>query len=488
MQLAEESISYEYEGLLAAQPKTWDLLTELQSQHFLSPDRLEALRPLIMTIRGQVAAERDLRDPPAKLQPLLSGFIDLPQQLLDTHRRKGEESELGRVMAISNLLREETDRIILLGTGGSYLGPKALFDALCHAYHNELPSTTRLGKPRIYFEGNSLDNDSLQDLLELFENVCVDPELAAERWGVILISKTGDPLETSTTYRILRTEAARYYGSRSERLKRLLVPVTGPSGKLRGLCKADGYQDNEILTFPENVGSRYAVFTPAGLLPAATMGLDVRALLIGASTITRRFLEEPFERNPVLQFAAINHLLHEELGKSIRVMAVWDKRLESVGGWYAQLLSESLGKHGRGPTPVTTVQTRDQSSSGQQLREGSRDKLVNHLVVKASRHAGIQVGMADHNEDDLNTIARKTFPEMQEAALHMMQHTLCSTARPTANIVLPVVSEHTLGQLMQMLMLATVVEARLMGVNPYSRAGTDTFEQQVHASLRPETK
>src|SRR5205085_1704550 len=166
--------------------------------------------------------------------------------------------------------------------------------------------------------------------------------------------------------------------------------------------------DDEILTIPENIGGRYSVFTAAGLLPAALMGLDVRAILLGAAAMTRRFLEEPFERNPVLQYAAVNYLMTEELNKPIRVLAAWSKKLEGLGLWYDQLLAESLGKQGRGPTPLTVVQTRDLHSRGQQHQEGTRDKLVNNLYVKGTKHAPIQIGMADRNEDDLNSLARKT--------------------------------------------------------------------------------
>src|SRR5262249_37268225 len=153
-------------------------------------------------------------------------------------------------------------------------------------------------------------------------------------------------------------------------------------------------------TIPDNVGGRYSVFTPVGLLPAAIMGLDVRALLLGAAAMTRRFLEEPFERNPVLQFAALNYLMSEEMGKPIRVLAVWSKKLEALGLWYDQLLAESLGKQNRGPTPLTVVQTRDLHSRGQQHQEGTRDKVINNLVVKTPRTPPVTIGMAEHNQDD----------------------------------------------------------------------------------------
>src|SRR5262249_840508 len=159
-------------------------------------------------------------------------------------------------------------------------------------------------------------------------------------------------------------------------------------------------------------GGRFSVFTPAGLLPAATIGLDVRALLLGASVMTRRFLEEPFERNPILQYAAVNYLMSEQLGKPIRVLAVWSKKLEALGLWYDQLVAESLAKQGRGPTPLTIVQTRDLHSRGQQHQEGTRDKVINNLVVNSPQTVPIPVGMSDHNEDGLNALNRKGLPDI----------------------------------------------------------------------------
>jgi glucose-6-phosphate isomerase len=484
MQLPDENIEYQYARLLAPPAESWTPLAELQAKHLLSDDRVEQMKAKLNTVRGQVAAERELQNPPPKLQPLQAGLINLPQNTLDNFRRKGDASELGRTLRLAQRLKENTDRVVVLGIGGSYLGAKALFDALCHGYHNELPAKMRMGKPRIYFEGNNVDNDALAELLEVLENTCVDPEIAEERWGAIVISKSGGTLETAAAYRAVRAEMTKFYGPKSDWLKQLLVPVTGPKGKLRDLAKAEGIADDDILTIPDDVGGRYSVFTPVGLLPAAVMGLDVRALLLGAATMTKRFLEEPFDRNPVLQFAAVNHLMAEEQGKTTRVMAVWSKKLESVGFWYDQLLSESLGKNNRGATPVTSVYTRDLHSRGQQHQEGTRDKVINNLVVRQAKHQAIAVGMSDRNEDDLNQFSRKGLPDLLDAAFRGTNQAYADAARPTADIVLPGVNEHVIGQLLQMLMIATVVEGRLMGTNPYGQPGVEAYKRNMMSLLK----
>lgn len=484
MQLPDEAIDFNYSGVLLPHAEAWTPLAELQSRHYLRPERIEQIKPQLMQVRQQVASERTMQNPPPRLRPLDSGFIDLPGKLLEAYRKKGDASELGRILAAANRLKDQVDRVVVLGIGGSYLGARALFDALAHTYHNELPDRMRMGRPRLYFEGNNVDNDALQDLLDLLENTCVDPNLREERWGAVVISKSGGTLETAAAYRVVRNELARYYGNSPETIRKYVVPVTGPAGKLNDLSAKDGFPPEEILRIPDGVGGRFSVFTAVGLVPAAIIGLDVQALLLGAASMTQRFLSEPFERNPVLQYAAINYLMETDLGKDTRVMAVWSKKLEALGWWYDQLLSESLGKQGVGPTPITVVQTRDLHSRGQQHQEGTRDKLVNNVFVKGTRHAPIAVGMADRNEDDLNQFARKTIPNILEAAHQGTNQAYAEAARPTTDLVLPALSEHVMGQVMQMLMLATVVEGRLLGVNPYGQPGVEAYKKNMVQILK----
>lgn len=489
MQLPDEAITYQYQGLLAPPVEEWTPAAELRAQHFVSPAALRDLMPRILQVRSQVATERELKQVPPELYPLHAGFIDLPQKTLDQFRRQADTSALGRLLALATRLREQVDRVVLLGIGGSYLGARALFDGLKSAYHNELPPENRLNVPRIYFEGNNADNDAFQELLDLLQTVCVDPDMRQERWGVVVISKSGATLETAVAYRTIRRELAEYYGSNSPWLTQVIVPITGTRSKLRDLCKSQGFSDDDILTIPDDVGGRYSVFTAAGLLPAAVMGLDVRALLLGAAAMTRRFLEEPFERNPVLQYAAINYLVTTQQHKPVRVLSIWSKKLEAVGLWYDQMLAESLGKQGQGATPITAVQTRDLHSRGQQHQEGTRDKVINNLIIRTPRQPAIALGMSDRNEDDLNQFNRRTFPEILSAAHRGMSQAYYDAARPTADLIMPTVSEHTMGQLLQMLMLATVVEGRLMGINPYGQPGVEIYKKNMHTFLtnvRPE--
>lgn len=186
----------------------------------------------------------------------------------------------------------------------------------------------------------------------------------------------------------------------------------------------------------------------------------------------------------MLQFAVVNYLMTEEHHKPLRVLSVWSKKLEALGWWYDQLVAQGLGKKGRGPTPVTVVGTRDLHARGQQHQEGPRDRVINNLIVKNPKAVPILVQMADHNEDELNQYNRKGLPDIMSATLHGANQAYHEVARPTADLVLPALSEHTMGQLMQMLMLATVVEGRLMGVNPYGQSGVEVYKRHRRELLK----
>jgi glucose-6-phosphate isomerase len=176
--------------------------------------------------------------------------------------------------------------------------------------------------------------------------------------------------------------------------------------------------------------------------------------------------------------------MNEEMHKPVRVLSVWSKKLGALGRWYEHLAAESLGRQGRGPTPLTAVQTRDLPARGQQDLEGQRDRVINNLVVRSVKSAPISVQMADHNEDELNIYARKTLADLTTAALRGANQAHYDAARPTADMVVPALSEHTVGQLMQMLMLATVVEARLLGVNPYGQPAAEVYKRHMHEALK----
>ncbi|HUG90632.1 MAG TPA: glucose-6-phosphate isomerase [Planctomycetaceae bacterium] len=467
----------------------------------LEPELWERVEPQLLAARQDVIADVVLWNSggpvPESKQPLDAGFIELPMRLLDDCRQRGPLSLAGRIETVAARLREAVDRFVVLGIGGSYMGARALFEALCHRYHNELPRDRRSGVPRVYFEGNNLDNDTLSDLLALladsdrrtdFQSVRPGDDAAAgrtgspscgveDRWAMAVISKSGGTLETAAAFRLLRRALEAECGPDSDEVRQRIVPVTGETGRLRDLAVARGYSD--VFPIPDGVGGRFSVLTAVGLLPAAVMGLDVVALLQGAADMTERFANDPFGDNPVLDYVAVCHLFEKHHGMKIRLFSTWGARLEALGLWYDQLLSESLGKQERGATPITVVNTRDLHSRGQQHQEGRRDKLITNVFVQSPSRAPLALPAFDSDEDRLNQHAGKTLPQFLSAAFEGTNRAYAADRRPTADIVLPKLDEYALGQLFQMLMLATVVEGRLIGVNPYGQPGVEAYKRNM---------
>ena len=320
-----------------------------------------------------------------------------------TIRRKGDASDAGphheprrtRSARAGRPRRHPRHRRLVPGGAAALRGPAQQLSQRAAA--RDAP-----GAPRIYFEGNNVDNDALQELLDLLQITCVDPEQREERWGVIVISKSGGTLETAVALPDLPARGGRV-------LRPALATAAGAdradhradTGSCANLCQADGYTDEDILTIPDDVGGRFRVLTPVGLLPAAVMGLDVRAMLLGAAAMTRRFLEEPFEHNPVLQYAAVNYLMATQC--TSRSASCRSGRRSSKR-WACGTIScsaESLGKHG--PRPDAVDDGADARSalarpaaSGRGARQDHQQPRREELpAADHDRHGGPQRGRAE---------------------------------------------------------------------------------------------
>lgn len=485
--IPNEWLRYDYQGALAGADEDPEIAA-LREKWCLGPSALESVREDLENARQRTLNDlillrfgREPSEDASDQGPLDAGFIDQPESLLEEYKEKGDDSEIGRIERVADYLREHVDRVLILGIGGSYMGPRALFDALCDRYHNERSRDEREGVPRIYFAGNNFDNDGLGSLLELLEIHATNPAEVADRWAVLVASKSGGTLETQAAFRLVLRAAESYYTGEEDLLRRLVVPITGAEGKLRELAESFGCRD--VFTVPEDIGGRFSIFTPVALLPAAVMGLDIVALLEGADVMTRRFRDQPVGENPVLDYVGVSHLMEKQRQASIRVLSTWSSQLEAAGLWYDQLLSESLGKKEQGATPITAVNTRDLHSRGQQHQEGRRDKLITNVVVLRSRRAPMRIGQSSYDEDGLNRFEREEIPDLMSAACKGTNRAYWESARPTTDIVLSRCDEFALGQLFQMLMLATVVEGRLIDVNPYGQPGVEAYKKHMNAIL-----
>jgi glucose-6-phosphate isomerase len=462
------AITYDYSGLIAA-----DDAPAFGRQTGLVAADLKWLAPRLEATRQEMLANLALYEKggpiPWEKQPLDAGFFSLPERLLEKDRPL-----LDKIIATADRLANEVDRAIVLGIGGSYMGARALMEACCHPYHNELLRKRRGGRPRVYFEGNNVDNDAVQGLLDLVEG--------DDDWAIVVISKSGGTLETAVAFRIFLHALRKSCHGDEDKMRRRIVPVTGEKGRLSDLSKALGCP--ATFPIPDGVGGRYSIFTAVGLLPAAILGLDLVRLLEGAAAMNERFRTAAVLENPPLAYAGISHLMEARRGATIRVLSTWGKGLEAAGLWYDQLLSESLGKNGQGATPLTVVNTRDLHSRGQQHQEGRRDKLITNLIVDKPQRQIIAVQESKFDQDKLNELAGKTLPDILDAAIQGTNQAYAEDYRRTASIRLPRLDEGSLGQLFQMLMIATAAEGRMIGINPFGQPGVEAYKKNMNAILR----
>lgn len=415
--------------------------------------------------------------------PLDAGFQELPRLLLEEYGVKKSESLVGRILEAAEAFRSQVDRMVLLGIGGSYMGLRALFEGLCHPYHNELDRESRNGTPRLYYEGNNVDSDVVLGLQELLAANCKNPEDLLQRWGIVVISKSGGTLETAASFRVFRKSLEDYYGAGSKLSRELVIPVTGDTGKLSDL--SDKWEYPRRFPIPDGVGGRFSVLTAVGLLPAAILGIDILQLLQGAADMTEYFKHQPYGKNPVLDYVAVSHIAERDHGMNIRILSTWGKRLEAVGLWYDQLLAESIGKEERGALPLTIVNTRDLHSRGQQHQEGMRDKLITNVIVEQSNQVPVPLPKLpdDRDQDQLNKLSGRTYADVMSAAIQGTNQAYAEVNRPTADILLPHLDAYSIGELLQMLMLSTVLEGRLIGINPYGQPGVEAYKKNMTAIL-----
>ena len=403
---------------------------------------------------------------------MMSGALDLnagnafvrgPDELLASYAADRRGSVLGRLFKRASHMHTIVDRVVILGSGGSCTGAKAILESCCQPFWNELSRADRGSKPRIYFGGNSFDNDSMQGLLHLLDAHKGKPASSEfERWALVVIDKNGDTPETASALRQFLAALQTSTGLDREKLFELLVPVTGQSSRLHEMVTQLGSTD--IYPIPEGVDDPFSVLSVAGLVPAAMLGVNVIELLQGAVAMTEHFETAPPQENVVLQYAATNHLLEKQRGLAVRVLRLWSKALEPFGFWYDQLVSESLSKELGGVTQISMVKTSDLFSRHQQHLHAHRDTAVNNIIVEEVRFDALPVQKGENDVDFKFGVSQETLPEALKRVIAAANEELKLAGRPSTNLLVPRVDELHMGQLFQMMMLATVVEGRFMGV------------------------
>lgn len=387
------------------------------------------------------------------------GWLDLPSSATD--------DELGRITKSANYLRKRSDFIVTVGIGGSYLGARAVVEALSHSFRPLLRKKSRFPYP--LFAGQNLSEDYHSDMFDLLED---------KDYSVIVISKSGTTTEPAVAFRLLKKHLEKLYG-RQAAAERIIAVTDSNRGALRKLADEEGYKTFNI---PDDVGGRYSVLTPVGLLPVAAAGFSVSDFVEGALEMENLLKsEKDFETNPAMLYAGTRNLLFRK-GKDIEIFASFLPSLFYLIEWWKQLFGESEGKEGSGIFPAGTIFTTDLHSMGQIIQEGKRNMFETVLEVEKTQRK-LKVPEDKSDIDGLNYIADKRLGFINEKAAEgtIMAHT--EGGIPNISLKIPAVSEKTLGGLMYFFEFSCAVSGYILGVNPFDQPGVEAYKKNMFSLL-----
>lgn len=383
-----------------------------------------------------------------------TGWVGLPRDF--------DREELGRVKAAAAKIRQDSDVLVVVGIGGSYLGARAVVELLRSPWHN-----LHLEGPQVFFAGNTLSSDALWELKELLRDKDI---------SVNVVSKSGTTTEPAVAFRILRGLLEEKYGKEGAR-GRIYATTDKARGALKKLSDAEGY---ETFTVPDEVGGRYSVLTSVGLLPIAAAGIDVDALLAGARE-TMEALLAPGAENPAWRYAAARHALYQG-GKRVEMIACYEPSFRFFAEWWKQLYGESEGKKGRGLFPAGAEFTADLHSMGQYIQEGER--LLFETIVRFERPLHeIKVPLDPEDGDGLNFLAGEKLEFVNEQALRGTLLAHVDGGVPNVIVDLPRRDERAAGALIYFFEYACALSGYLLGVNPFDQPGVEAYKKNMFALL-----
>ncbi|MDH5761465.1 MAG: glucose-6-phosphate isomerase [Nitrospinota bacterium] len=379
-----------------------------------------------------------------------------------------KSEELTRIQKSADWIRDNCEVFVSIGIGGSYLGAKA---ALNFAGSDVSKSFSPSGgdSPHILFSGQNISSDSLHDLLESLEN---------KKFCLNVISKSGTTTEPAIAFRFLKQFMEKKFGSEEAR-KRIFVTTDPDKGALRQLTEEEGYPCFEI---PGNVGGRYSVLTPVGLLAMAVAGMDIAEVIAGARDCEQSVTQNSsLDQNLAYRFAVIRNLLYQK-GKTIELMAAFHPALQTMVEWWRQLAGESEGKEGKGIFPATAEYTADLHSLGQWVQEGNRIIFETFLRVATSNHP-LEVPESPDDRDGLNFLAGKTLDEINEKAWQGTALAHLEGGVPNMTLTVKDRSAHTLGYLFYFFQRAVAMTGYLMNVNPFDQPGVEFYKTNMFRLL-----
>lgn len=384
-----------------------------------------------------------------------TGWINLPTDF--------DKEEFERIKVASEKIRKNSDIFIIVGIGGSYLGAKAVIEALTHNFSSYLSET-----PKIIYAGNSISSSYLADLLDLLED---------KDFSINVISKSGTTTEPAIAFRILKEKIIQKYGE--ENLKdRIFITTDKKKGALKTFADSGDY---ETFVVPDEIGGRYSVLTAVGLLPIAVAGIDIDALMNGARKAQETFSNRKFEENDSLRYVAYRNILHRK-GKDIEILVNYEPQLSFFSEWYKQLYAESEGKDSKGIFPISVNFSTDLHSLGQYIQEGKRLFFETTLAIKNPRR-DIKLKEEEEDLDGLNYLAGKTVDFVNQTA--MAGTILAHIDGGVPNLVIEIdrLDEENIGYLVYFFEYACGVSGYLNGINPFDQPGVESYKKNMFALL-----
>ena len=387
------------------------------------------------------------------------GWIDLPVNY--------DREEFARIKKAAEKICSDSEVLVVIGIGGSYLGARAAIEFLRHGFYNNISKEQRK-TPEIYFAGNSISSSYLQGLIDV---------VGDRDFSVNIISKSGTTTEPAIAFRIFKEMLEKKYG-KEEAAKRIYATTDKAKGALKHLSDEEGY---ETFVVPDDVGGRFSVLTAVGLLPIAVSGADIDKLMEGAASGREMALNLPYAENDAMQYAAVRNILHRK-GKSVEILANYEPSLHYISEWWKQLYGESEGKDQKGIYPASVDLTTDLHSMGQFIQDGSRIMFETVMNVEKSR-VELTIGEEPVDLDGLNYLAGKTVDFVNKSAMNgtILAHTDGSV--PNLRVDIPEQNEFYLGQLFYFFEFACGISGYVSGVNPFNQPGVESYKKNMFALL-----
>lgn len=387
------------------------------------------------------------------------GWIDLPVAY--------DKEEFDRIKKAAAKIQSDSDVLVVIGIGGSYLGARAAIEFLRHSFYNIISKDQRK-TPEIYFVGNSISTTYLKDLIDV---------IGDRDFSINMISKSGTTTEPAIAFRIFKEMAEKKYGKEGA-AKRIYATTDKARGSLKNLATEEGY---ESFIVPDDIGGRFSVLTAVGLLPIAVSGADIDKLMEGAASGREKALNLPYEENDALKYAALRNILLRK-GKSIEVLANYEPNVHYVSEWWKQLYGESEGKDQKGIFPASVDLTTDLHSMGQFIQDGARIMFETVINVEKSREE-LTIGTEPVDLDGLNYLSGKTVDFVNKSAMNgtILAHT--DGQVPNLMVKIPEETEFYLGQLFYFFEFACGVSGYLLGVNPFNQPGVESYKKNMFALL-----